>query len=462
MTTPRTYDFIIRVSELGERDENQTITIPEQRAKCVAEIERIGGRVGIELNAVDVSGGVVIDSPAYARALGRVQSGETAGIVVAYSSRFARNAWAVGRYLEQLKKADGELWFCDRPGIDYRTPSGAIIVSVDAVMNDNYLVECKTKAESTLRRNILERGIPSKCPYGYRRNENGSKDPTRDPKSLEPDPDTAPTVQRIFQMRSDGFSWVAIAAEAGLSHPTVQGIVRNESYLGVVQYKRREYRKGAQTGDVLRKDGCHEPLVSKALWKAAQSSTTVQRSGTYEAGIAGGLLICGSCGGRLAVAGSASFLTYGCRRQRNGGRCKAPVFVLKSRSDEFVERQVLAALDAIEPTRGDNGNVERLAEARDEAQARFDTALERSLMLKDPSKAQTLLSSAEAALDAAQSALDDGTMRAESVDGLLPTLEHWQTLSLDQRRRVAGALFASITVGPKAAHVEDRFTVLAR
>ncbi len=308
MATTKTYDYIIRVSELGERDEHQTITIPEQRTKCVAEIQRVGGRVGVELNAVDVSGGVVIDSPAYGQALERVQRGDTAGIVVAYSSRFARNAWAVGRYLEQLKKADGELWFCDRPGIDYRTPSGAIIVSVDAVMNDNYLVECKTKAESTLRQNILLRGIPSKAPYGYLRNEDGPNDPLRDPKALAPDPRTAPTVRAIFQMRSDGFSWVAIAGKTGLTVPTVRGIVRNECYLGVVQYKRREYRKGAQTGEVLRKDGCHEPLVSKALWKAAQSSTTVQRSGTYEAGIAGGLLICGSCGGKLAVAGSGSNL----------------------------------------------------------------------------------------------------------------------------------------------------------
>jgi Recombinase len=329
-------------------------------------------------------------------------------------------------------------------------------------MNANYLAECKTKAEHTLRHNILERGIPSKCPFGYQRNEDGPNDPTRDPKVLAPDPETAPTVEDIFQMRADGFSWVTIADATGLTVPTVRGIVRNECYLGVVQYKRREYRKGAQTGETLRKDGCHEPLVSKALWKAAQSSMTVQRSGTYEAGIAGGLLICGSCGGKLAVAGSTANLTYGCRRQRNGGKCAAPVFVLKSRADEFVERQVVAALDAVEPTRGDNGQVERLTEARDEAKAKFDTALERSLMLKDPSKAQTLLSGAEAALDAATGALDDATARAEAVDGLLPTRDHWHGLSLDQRRRVASALIALIAVGPKAPRVEDRFTVAVR
>jgi DNA invertase Pin-like site-specific DNA recombinase len=468
MPKPKTYDFIIRVSELGERDEHQTITIPEQRDKCLAEIERIGGRAGIELNAVDVSGGVVIDSPAYANALTRVQSGETAGIVVAYSSRFARNAWAVGRYLEQLKKADGELWFCDRPGIDYRTPSGAIIVSVDAVMNANYLQETKDKAEHALRHNILVRGIPSKCPFGYRRNEDGPNDPTRDPKALTPNPATAPTVERIFRARADGRSWVDIAAETDLSVPTVRGIVRNEAYLGVVQYKRREYRKGARTGEVLRKDGCHEPLVPPALWKAAQSSTTVQRSGTYAAGIAGGLLVCGSCGGRLAVAGSATNLTYGCRRQRNGGKCKAPVFVLKGRADEFVERQVLEALTAIEPARGDDGQLARLSEARDVAQHSFDTALERSLMLSDPARAQALLTRTESALDAAQDALDDATADADTIEGLLPSATHWSELSDDARRRVAGALIDRIVVGPcgvrgrRVGSVEDRFTVLVR
>jgi DNA invertase Pin-like site-specific DNA recombinase len=456
----KVYDYVIRVSALGDRDADATLTIPEQEARCLAEIERIGGRVGIKLDAIDVSGGVVIDSPAYQRGLRRVQGGETAGVVVAYSSRFARNAWAVGRYLEQLKKANGELWFADRPGIDYRTPSGAIIFSVDAVMNDNYLQECKTKAESTLRENVLVRGIPSKVPFGYRRN--GDHDPQRDPKALTPDPETAPTVKLIFRARADGRSWVDIAGEAGLSVPTVRGIIRNESYLGVVQCKRREYRKGVQTGEVIRKDGCHEPLVNAHLWKAAQSSRTVQRSGVYAAGVAGGLLTCGSCGGRLAVAGSSDHLTYGCRRERNGGKCSAPVFVLKDRADEFVTRFVLAALADIAPARGDDGHLARLEEVRDQARQQLDTALERSLMLSDPQKAQSLLSRTEATLDDAQNALDDAVNQAQTVSDLLPAAGCWGELSIDEQRRVAGLVIESITVGPRADLVEDRFTVEPR
>jgi hypothetical protein len=324
------YDYVIRVSALGDRDEDTTITIPEQREKCRAEIARHGGRVGQEINAIDVSGGVVIGSPAYQEALARVQAKTTKGHVVAYSSRFARNAWAVGRYLEQLKAADGELWFCDRPGIDYRTPSGAIIVSVDAVMNDNYLQECKSKAEATLLRNILEHGIPSQVAYGYMRNAQydakgvmiSRVNPDRHPKTLVRDPETAPVVRRVFRLRADGRSWVEISDETGLTVASIISIVGNETYLGVVQYRRRTYRRGKPAGEVVRNPDGHEPLVTRALWKAAQAASGIQPNGDYAAGIAGGLLYCGTCGGKLEVAGSKPNLTYGCRRQPRirGGR----------------------------------------------------------------------------------------------------------------------------------------------
>jgi site-specific DNA recombinase len=343
--------YIVRVSELGERAADQTITIPDQHARCRAEIERRGGTVGLVLDAVGMSGGVVIDSPAYQMALQRVQDGFTAGIVTAYGSRFARNVWAVGRFLEQLKDAGGELWFCDRPDIDYRTPSGTIIVSVDSAMNANYLDECKTKAEATIVRNILGRGIVNAVAYGYVRDLQAV-----DPKAIIPDPLTAPIVRRIFDERLDGRSWTSIAE--GLTNDdiptprggsvwreaTLRGIIANEAYLGVVQYKRREHRRGKQTGEVVRVENAHEPLVSRAVWTAAQSASTVQRTGNFVAGIVGKLAVCPSCGGRLSVAGSGKNLTYGCRRQRNAGKCSAPVFITKRIADEVVEAAVRDAL----------------------------------------------------------------------------------------------------------------------
>jgi DNA invertase Pin-like site-specific DNA recombinase len=461
----RTYDYIIRVSELGERDEDQTVTIPEQHERCRAEIERQHGRVGRALDAVDVSGGVVIDSDAYQLALQRVQQGTTAGIVVAYSSRFARNVWAVGRYLEALKLAGGELWFCDRPDIDYRTPSGAIIVSIDAVMNDNYLQECKSKAEATIQRNIIERGIVNVVPYGYRR------DPAADDsKAIIPD-ETAPIVRRIFTERLDGRSWSSIARQltadsiptprggVAWSVPTVRNIVSNETYVGTAKYQRRTYRKGERTGEVVRHENAHEPLVSRAVWKAAQSSETVQRTGKLVAGITGRLAVCPSCGGKLSVAGSEPHLTYGCRRQRNGGKCPAPVYITKRIVDDVVEAAVRGALQGRIGTTPETRIGELVAV---EAQAREE--LERFVEIAsaiDQTVFENGLAQRQGRLDAAS------TERQQEEDRIgvatsLPSAEAFEQLSVDDRRRVAAVLIREVRISPAGGPPRDRITVVWR
>ena len=101
--------------------------------------------------------------------------------------------------------------------------------------------------------------------------------------------------------------------------------MRNEAYLGVARYRRRAgNRLGMRTDDYIRNEKAHEPLVDPALWRRAQSTDSIQRTGLYAAGVAGGLLMCGSCRGRMAVSGTPDRLVYACRRQRTarcGGAC---------------------------------------------------------------------------------------------------------------------------------------------
>lgn len=469
-----TYDYVIRVSELGDRDPDNLVTINDQRDACRKEIARRQGHVGLELDAVDVSGGVVIDSPAYQGALERVQGGQSRGIVVAYSSRFARNAWAVGRYLEQLKLADGELWFCDRPDIDYRTPMGAIIVAVDSVMNANYLAECKTKAERTIAEKIVKQGIANAVPYGYRRNGNwtegelvGRIDPNRPPKALVIEPSTAPVVRRIFEERLAGRSWTGIAESLNADRipaprgghwgiSTVRSIVGCETYTGVVQYKRRTHRRGKPDGRVDRHENAHEAIVSRATWRAAQASTSVQRTGRWAAGITGGLARCSGCGGRLSVAGTSPHLTYGCRRQRNGNRCAAPVYIIKSVVDGLVLNHVRSALTG----RVGVSPETRLAQLLDaEASARAElasyleatAAVDREAFAAGLAPRQEKLAAATAARESEEAAL--------GLAQQLPTVDAFDCLPLDDQRRVAAALIAEVVVepaegGPPADRVE--------
>ncbi len=158
---------------------------------------------------------------------------------------------------------------------------------------------------------------------------------------------------RIFAMRADAHSWSSIGRwlEAEAVRPprggrrvvsTLRNIVANAMYLGVVTLGDR------RIGDA------HKPLVSRSLWRAAQSSQTVQRTGANAAGVAGGLLVCGSCGRRLSVTGTQS-PSYTCRRTM-GGKCEHPVYVSKRRADAFVEglvRNVLGhvTVDAVAASR---------------------------------------------------------------------------------------------------------------
>ena len=114
--------------------------------------------------------------------------------------------------------------------------------------------------------------------------------------------------------------------------------------MGVAQYKRRDGRHGKATGEVLRNEQAHEPIVPRRNWARAQSTTTIQRTGTYEAGIAGGIVRCHACGGNMVVSGSKKYLVYACRRQVNGG-CPSPVSVSKWVVDGMIEAEVKRALE---------------------------------------------------------------------------------------------------------------------
>ena len=142
-------------------------------------------------------------------------------------------------------------------------------------------------------------------------------------------------------MRGDGYSWAAIRDtlnNAGVpspsgaywTHGTLTSIVKNETYTGVVILGER------------RAERAHTPVVSKAQFKAAQSTRTITRNGRNVQGIAGGLLVCSGCGMGLSVLRSdkGGRLSYGCRRQSSAGHCPRPVYVSKPRADAFVERVV--------------------------------------------------------------------------------------------------------------------------
>jgi DNA invertase Pin-like site-specific DNA recombinase len=250
---------------------DSTMTLTDQRTLIEGELRRVDGRKGRSFEALDQSGFTVLDSPVVEEILARVERGELAGLVIAYGDRLARNAWQLGGFFQRMEKTGGEIHDASMPGIDYRTPEGRQLTMMRGVSSEGVYFAAKRRGDHVADQ-VVARGVANAVPYGYRRNAvDGVKtDSARDAKALVPHPDHAAIVRRIFAMKLEGERIAAIVRtlnDAGIPSPrgkrwtaaTVETILRNEVYTGVVKLGERRSR-----------DDVHEPLVKKANWRKAR------------------------------------------------------------------------------------------------------------------------------------------------------------------------------------------------
>jgi site-specific DNA recombinase len=448
------YDTLIRVSKMNGRkaSADSTMTLTDQRSLIKGELSRVGGRQARPFEALDQSGFTVLDSPVVEEILARVESGESKGLVIAYGDRLARNAWDLGAFFKRLEAAGGELHDASMPGIDYRTPEGRQLTMMRGVSSEGVYFAAKRRGDNVADE-VVARGVANAVPYGYVRTAgpDGAKaDPSLDAKALVPHPEHAAVVKRIFALRLQGQRIAAIVRvlnEAGVPSPkgrrwsrsTVETIVRNEVYTGVVKLGER------------RNDGAHEPLVSKADWRRVQSTRVVTLSGTYKAGLAGGLVVCSGCGGPLGVAGHAGKLTYSCRGSSASGPCPRPVHVMKPVADEVVANAIAAALDS---QRLDVfASAKELSDARKqlaEAKAARDAWLEMADVLSRE-ELETALAPKRRAIETAQERYEE--LLAQSEESADLPRDGSAFLKLDEagQRRVARVLIEKVVVSAPLA-----------
>jgi DNA invertase Pin-like site-specific DNA recombinase len=470
----QTIDYIIRVSKMGSRTEGDesTMTIEDQRRQCEQVIRDRGFRVGREHKALNQSGSTSVDSKHFRAALTRIRRGESAGLAVAYDDRLARDWRKLGRFYDELEELDAELIIANLPGVDYRTSQGRMQTGLVGIVSEQKYQVAKTRGNAIADRTV-ERGVANRVSFGYRRNGSyvdgklaAKVRDDLDGKALVPDAETAPLLRGIFERRADGHPWVEIGRwleSEGATPPrggqwavsTLRNIIANETYLGVVTLGERRLKDA------------HEPLVTRAQWKAAQSIKSVQRTGRNAAGLAGGLLVCSTCRGRLSVTGSDN-PSYTCRRTMGGRPCERPTYVSKRRADEWVERQVtemieLGTLDVVAAS----NDLERLREEKAAAQAELESYVV-AASARDKRLFNLGLDAREKKAEATRSALDDAIEQAE--DGGIPDASGWAALKknedLDGMRRVARRMLVEVVVAPPEtssdrgphANVDQRFT----
>lgn len=457
---------IVRVSQVSGRTGESFASPTEQRLRIEAACERDGLALVDIHDELDVSGGAILARrPGLSRAVAAVEAGEADVVAAAYFDRLFRSLTTQAEVVDRVERAGGRVLAVDVGEITNGSAGQWLSGTMLGAVSEYYRRSAKDRGNQTAD-SVVARGVHNRVPFGYRRNANpdGSKaNPALDGKALVPDPETAPLVRRIFELRVDGHAWTGIGdwlhAE-GVRPPrgghwsvsTIRNMIGNDVYLGVVTLGPR------------RVEGAHEPLVSAGLWRAAQSSTRIQRTGRNAAGVAGGLLRCASCGRTLTVTGTNP--AYTCRRRSGGKPCERPVYVSKHRADDYVERVIVEVLEqgTLEVVTS-SGDLERLRADLAEAEAELEAYVETAAAL-DTRLFTRGLHARQERVTAARSSLDETSARADLATDL-PQASGWAALDIDGRRRVARALIADVIVSPPAsiadrgprADVDKRFSI---
>jgi DNA invertase Pin-like site-specific DNA recombinase len=329
-------DGYVRVSRLGGRPE-ENLSTEEQRRRIEGYCQAHGHSVREWFVETDESGGKS-ERPLWQKALARVESGASDGVICAKLDRFARSAADGLAAVRRIEQAGGT-FVSVAENFDTSSPYGRFTMTILLALAELELGRIRDgwalAQSAAVRRGVH---IASRVPAGYRRNGEGR---------LQPEPESAPHIREVFLRRAQGSSWQQLAGylnfeqvptfSGGQWTPgTVRNIVSNPVYKGEA--------RGAQG---LVNPEAHEAIVSKAQWQAANRRRGEKPLTRGEGKLLSGLVCCGSCGGRMSADRNRHGSFYRCRnRIVSVSGCPQPATI----SGKLIEPYVLEAALARLPT----------------------------------------------------------------------------------------------------------------
>ncbi len=294
-------------------------------------------------------------------------------------SRLGRDYIETGRYLRQVFPAYGVRFIAVNDNIDTANEQSGddLTVTLKNILNDAYCHDISVKTRSALQTKRKKGDYVGACPvYGYLKSpENRNQ--------LVVDEETAPTIRYIYRRRLEGASALKIAEELnrqgvpsplahkisrGLPHPTggfsdkpdpkwspnaVIRILHDETYTGVLLQGRQEtynhklkevIHKPAE--EWIRTENAHEAIISKQDFELVQKIARLDTRTAPNANTAylfSGLLICGSCGGRMTrktnTFGDKKRYYYHCPTGKKHG-CEYPVMLREDALTKCVQESL--------------------------------------------------------------------------------------------------------------------------
>ena len=323
----------MRLSRDDERA-GESLSIENQRAILTEYVAKQGWTLYDEYVDDGISG-VSFDRPGVQRLLNDAKTGKINVIVCKDLSRFGRNYIQVGQYTDYIFPLHNIRFIALSDNVDTANSqsSGMDLMPIVNIFNEWHCATTSKKIRAVLEANAkagkYKCGIPS---YGYLKAADEKHTPIIDP-------ETAPIVQRIFEMRAKGISYQRIAAALNdenilppseyyskksgkanvrsitklWSADAVQTIIKNPIYIGTlaqhrsttVSYKNHKIvRKNKEDWIVVENN--HEPIISRELWdKVVEYNNSVSRGKLNKTGLVSpfsGLLYCSGCGYKMKRA----------------------------------------------------------------------------------------------------------------------------------------------------------------
>ena len=282
--------------------DHESMSIANQRDMLTDYVRRNGWSIGSEY-VDDGYSGTNFQRPNFQRMIADIEAGKINMVVVKDLSRLGRNYIMCGQYTEIYFPERNVRFIAVNDGVDTLNDVGGMdITPFKHILNDMYAKDISTKIKSSLHTKAV-RGeyLGALDPYGYIR------DP-KDKHKLLVNEETAPVVQRIFEMCAGGMGSRSISTRLnteGVLSPAeytrfkkhdpekdgefvrkkfwcqtyIRTILQNEMFIGsMVQGRhctpsyRTKKRVKCEKDDWIVVPDMHEAIISKELFEQAQKS----------------------------------------------------------------------------------------------------------------------------------------------------------------------------------------------
>ena len=329
--TTKTYNVGIycRLSNDDERD-GESVSIENQKLMLQQYVlERKWNLIDVYID--DGYSGTNFQRPGVQRLIADAKAKKINVIIVKDLSRFGRNYIEFGQYTDYLFPSIGCRFIAVNNGIDTESTNGSNDVMCFLNLFNEFYSRDTSKKVKAVKKACAEKGMfmGTYPAFGYKR------DP-EDKHHLIVDEETAPVVQRIFEMRASGMGYFKIATtlnEEGVPSPgvryyqrkgqedprrtnhkwadnTIRTIIHNEVYIGnMVQGKYgslsyKNHKLVTKSEDEwIRVEGTHEAIISRELWDTVVSidKNKIQKrnKGIDPKSIFSGLVYCADCGFKM-------------------------------------------------------------------------------------------------------------------------------------------------------------------